>query len=118
MRKEDITALFDNLLSNAYEAAEKSTERYIILTVLREDEDAMLIKLANSCDTPPAKNADGKYTTTKDASLGHGVGLNSIMNCVDRYSGQISMVYNHEEKTFTTVIIMKKTRREEKKHRK
>ena len=113
MYKEDITSLFDNLLSNAYEAAKSSVERYIMLTVRNEDDNELLIKLVNSCGIPPIKNANGKYVTTKKDTVNHGFGLNSIENCVQRYGGHCSMVYSEEEKTFTTIIIMQKRRQTE-----
>lgn len=106
MHKGDITSLFDNLLSNAYEAALNSDEHYIRLAVIRENENTILIKLVNSCENEPVRNAEGRYVSSKKDKFSHGLGLRSIEKCVKKYNGQISMTYDKREKTFTSIIMM------------
>ena len=100
-----ITALFGNLLSNAVEAAEKSSEKMIELSVTKNVErNNILISLINSCDIAPTKDAHGKLTTHKDRSKGHGYGTKSIDRVVAKFDGRLEMRYDETTHEFHSII--------------
>lgn len=81
----DVTAIFANLLDNAFEACQECDEqdRFVRLSVLRHN-DFLLIYVKNSF-----KQVDeitkGIYKTTK---TGHqGIGLTNVKNVVEKYGG-------------------------------
>ena len=100
-----ITTLYGNLLSNALESAEASTERQIELSVIRNAiQSVIVISVINSCDNPPMPDGDGGFRTRKADRLLHGVGLRSIERIVSKYHGVATMYYDPENKQFHHVI--------------
>lgn len=85
MSEIDITAIFANLLDNAFEACEALSRenRYVKLIVMRYN-DFLIINISNRYErinTSP----EGTFLSTKD---GHqGIGMTSIRNTVEKYSG-------------------------------
>ncbi len=102
-----ITALFGNLVSNAVEAAEKSGEKRVEISVIKNQEQQnVLISAVNSCDTEPVKDADGNPKTVKGENAGHGYGTKSIARVVKRYNGKSSTYYDRELKEFHSIIVL------------
>ncbi len=100
-----ITTLYGNLLSNALESAEASTERQIELSVIRNAiQSVIVISVINSCDDPPTPDGDGGFHTRKTDRFLHGVGLRSISRIVAKYHGVATMYYDPENKQFHHVI--------------
>ena len=104
----DITAIFDNLLTNAEEAAKNTGEKYIKLSATQQGETGMLITIINSCDSAPDMDEDGNIKTKKEDKEHHGVGLKSVKQAVQRYHGVSRMYYNDEENRFHSVIHLTK----------
>lgn len=104
----DITAIFDNLLTNAEEAAKNTSEKYIKLSAMRQGETGMLITIINSCDSVPDMDEDGNIKTKKKDEEHHGVGLKSVKQAVQRYHGVSRMYYSNEENRFHSVIHLTK----------
>lgn len=104
----DITAIFDNLLTNAEEAAKNTSEKYIKLSATQQGETGMLITIINSCDSAPDMDEDGNIKTKKKDKEHHGVGLKSVKQAVQRYHGVSRMYYNDEENRFHSVIHLTK----------
>ncbi|MGI6281761.1 MAG: sensor histidine kinase [Oscillospiraceae bacterium] len=104
----DITAIFDNLLTNAEEAAKNTSEKYIKLSAMRQGETGMLITIINSCDSAPDMDEDGNIKTKKEDKEHHGVGLKSVRQAVQRYHGVSRMYYSNEENRFHSVIHLTK----------
>ncbi|MGI5958592.1 MAG: sensor histidine kinase [Massiliimalia sp.] len=105
----DITALFGNLLSNAFEAAAESEEKTIELRVQhRPEQKITMIVLQNSCDCAPEANQEGGYLSHKADKLNHGLGLKSIHRIVKKYHGSCDMHYDSHRKQFHTVIMLKR----------
>lgn len=104
----DITAIFDNLLTNAEEAAKNTSEKYIKLSATQQGETGMLITIINSCDSAPDIDEDGNIKTKKKDKEHHGVGLKSVKQAVQRYHGVSRMYYNDEENRFHSVIHLTK----------
>ena len=100
----DITAIFDNLLTNAEEAAKNTSEKYIKLSAMQQGEIGVLITIINSCDSAPDMDKYGNIKTRKKDKEHHGVGLKSIEQVLRRYNGASRMYYNDEENRFHSVI--------------
>ncbi len=100
-----VTTLYGNLLSNAAEAAEASTERQIELSVIRNAiQSVIVISVINSCDDPPTPDGNRGFHTRKTDRLLHGVGLRSIRRIVAKYHGVATMYYDPDNKQFHHVI--------------
>ena len=104
----DITAIFDNLLTNAEEAAKNTSEKYIKLSATQQGETGVLITVINSCNSAPDMDEDGNIKTKKEDKEHHGVGLKSVKQAVQRYHGVSRMYYNDEENRFHSVIHLTK----------
>ena len=100
----DITAIFDNLLTNAEEAAKNTSEKYIKVSATQQGETGVLITVINSCDSAPDMDEDGNIKTKKKDKEHHGVGLKSVKQAVQRYHGVSRMYYSNEENRFHSVI--------------
>lgn len=101
----DTSALFNNLLDNSVEAAEKSKERFIELQITNSINSYHKITLTNSCDTMPDIK-DGKLITIKKDKETHGFGTKSIQKIIDKYNGEIKWEYNKENNKFKVVILI------------
>ena len=104
----DITAIFDNLLTNAEEAAKNTSEKYIKLSATQQGETGVLITVINSCNSAPDMDEDGNIKTKKKDKEHHGVGLKSVKQAVQRYHGVSRMYYSNEENRFHSVIHLTK----------
>lgn len=102
----DLTALLDNLLENAFEAAKYSAEKQIELIIDNRNEKYILFNIINSSDTEP-KTIGNFYISTKRNKNLHGIGLKSISRIVKRYSGNLDCNYNNSKKIFETSIVLK-----------
>ena len=101
----DKTALFGNLLSNALEAAAKTTARWVELrTMFKSDPGIVVISISNSCETAPHTDEHGHYLTTKKDKRLHGLGLKSILRVIQKYEGNHMIKYLEEEEEFRFVI--------------
>lgn len=99
------TSLFGNLLSNAIEAAEISSDRFVEFSICRNDvQSIIVISVMNSCDNAPQLDGHGGYLTNKRMKDVHGVGLRSIERIVRKYRGVATMYYDAENKRFHHVI--------------
>lgn len=94
----DLTAILDNLLENAYEAAQKVKKGEINLQIDAFNENFLLIKIQNSCQIPP-KIKDGHIITSKKSD-GHGYGLKSVRRAAERYNGEIKFSYDKDHQLF------------------
>lgn len=100
----DLTAIFNNLLDNAVEAAKTSTRKYIVLNI-NNFGNITHIDLLNSCDEAPvAKNH--RLITNKRDRITHGYGYKSVSRTVKKYNGDIEWQYDKEKKEFSVSIII------------
>ena len=100
----DLSALFNNLLDNAVEAASQSAVKSIRLEITNSLNSYHKITLINSCDFEP-KSKDGKLITTKENKGAHGFGTKSISGIVKKYSGEMDWEYDRTNKLFKLIII-------------
>lgn len=108
MSAHDITAIFDNLLENAVEAAKESVNKFIDLSVSPQGENGLLITLVNSCDHAPITNTAKQIQSRKDDKTLHGVGLKSIARAAASYNGISEMYYDPIEKTYHYILQLQK----------
>lgn len=107
LSQSDLTALFGNLLENAVEAAEGAEEGFIELNVELKPEKLFQLTMVNSCAAPPKTDSAGRFVTGKEDRERHGLGLKSIRNVTEKYSGTIRQYYEEESRLFHTIILMK-----------
>lgn len=87
----DINVILGNLLDNAIEAAQGSRRKWMKL-VLRADRGVFLIHIANSCASPPKRKA-GRFLSTKENAVEHGIGLQNVKRMVEKQNGNIEFQY-------------------------
>ena len=108
VKENDLTALFCNLLDNAVESASKQDNSFIELSVIHKPQPNLtVITMENSCRKNPFNNLDRKLISTKSNSAGHGFGIKSMKRIVKKYSGDMEIYYDEEEKVFHTIITLK-----------
>ena len=107
LNQSDLTSLFGNLLENAVEAAEGVENGYIDLFVEPRPEQVFQLTMVNSCNVPPKTDSTGKFITAKQNREYHGLGLKSVRNVTEKYSGALRQYYEEESKLFHTIILMK-----------
>lgn len=103
MSSKDITAIFDNLLSNAFEAAIDSKDKFMDVSVVKKGGD-LFVKVLNSCGKAPVSDGKGRFISSKKDGRDHGVGLKSIDKVIRRYSGDLLVDYDDEQKIFTAIV--------------
>ena len=101
----DISSLFNNILDNAVESAEKSNDRFISLSISTSLNSYHKIMIINSCDSEP-ETKNGKLMTSKSDKSTHGLGTKSISKIVNKYDGELQWDYNDNEHTFKLTIII------------
>lgn len=96
----DLCILLGNLLDNAMEAAVRSMEKRVEISV-REEYNCLYIKISN---TFSAENSDVKAFTSKKEADGHGFGMRNIREIVGRYGGEL-ITYDEEGWFYVGVVI-------------
>ena len=103
MKEHEITALLDNLLENAVEAASLSKERFIDFSICTRNSSFVIIKISNSCDAKP-NFKNGLLVSSKGTTGIHGTGTKSIKRVVSNYNGNLNMRYDDSNHSFTVTI--------------
>lgn len=84
----DICTIFSNLLTNAFEAAEKNDDKIVRLHIKRLNSN-LLISIQNSvCKMPIIENNDIK---TSKSDTGHGYGLKNVKTSLTKYGGKLEL---------------------------
>lgn len=99
----DLSTLMNNLLDNAVEAAQNSTEKYIKINIFSKNKlyDGLVIK--NSCDVPP-KEESGELKTTKSNLKFHGIGTSSIKKIIKKYNSVYGWKYDNIKKFLKQIL--------------
>ncbi|MBO5462640.1 MAG: GHKL domain-containing protein [Clostridia bacterium] len=100
----DLTALLNNLLDNAVEAAELSSEKEILVKLFTKNNSMQVIKIVNSCNTEPNAKNNNLLTIKTDKNL-HGLGLKSVKKIVNKYNGSFEWKYKKDDNLFEICII-------------
>ena len=85
----DLCTIFSNLLSNAYEAAIKTEEKYISMECRFNDKN-IIIAVKNSYDAAGQTEGMGWKTSKEDTDY-HGYGLENIRDSVKKYNGVVDI---------------------------
>lgn len=111
----DIGIVLSNALDNAIEACrtlrEKCSEEKLFISVrsLRK-KNMLLLEVENSFGGVLRLGEDGFPQTTKPDGASHGIGLRSIRNCAEKYSGGVD--FTAENGRFVLSVMMKFNRKE------
>lgn len=100
----DMTIILGNLLDNAMEALErvKSDQRYLKIWI-KYNKGRLIIKVINPFEGSVKKEGED-LLTTKIEQVGHGIGLKSIKEVVQKYDGEIKITY--EDHIFAVMLLM------------
>ena len=104
MNQPDITALLDNLLENAVEAAENTENGFIDFSVFVRKNKYLSIQLTNSVKNIVAVK-NNRIASSKKTDAIHGTGLKSIQKVVKKYDGEINMRFNEDDMTFSSNVV-------------
>lgn len=104
MEDVDLANVMNNLLDNAVEAAEKSSNKRIVVSVYSKNNTMQIIKITNSSDTAP-KVSDHRLLTSKKNKALHGLGLTSVKNTLKKYDAILDWKYDETNKLFETTIV-------------
>lgn len=99
----DLSALLNNLLDNAVEAAQGSEQRQIHFKAAKHTAYYDKITIINSCAVAPKEGKRGLITAKPDKAL-HGIGLKSVRKIVKKYNGVYQWQYDAAQKCFTTTV--------------
>lgn len=103
MQDEDIVIILSNLLNNAIEACTMSDDKIIKLKFVRENNN-IIISIMNTMRQIPIVE-DGKFKTTKkEESAEHGVGIQNIVQVIEKYHGNYVIDYDENEFRFKILI--------------
>lgn len=97
----NINVILGNLLDNAIEAAVKSKEKNISLSVIM-NKGILRIRIENSYNGKVNKSV-GKFMTTKSDKEKHGLGIQTIREIVKQYNGDIDFCVRD---TFRVIVIL------------
>ncbi len=100
----DISTIINNLLDNAVEAAGKSKEKTISVSIFRK-QSYEIIKIQNSCDIKPLSKGNIPLTTKKEKSL-HGYGMPSVIKTVNKYDGVFTWEYLENKNIFDVTVML------------
>lgn len=105
----DMTALFNNLLENASEAAKQLTNSFVELSVTAHSSNEIIISMINSCQKNPFDNKGHRLISSKKDKLRHGYGMTSIQQIIKKFNGNSQIYFDKNDSTFHTIIILKKS---------
>lgn len=103
LSEADLSAIINNLMDNAVEAAMQSKDRVIDFSLMRVNGFDVL-KISNSCDREPLCS-DNVLITTKHSKNMHGLGTKIIKKYVDKNDACYEWSYDEEKRRFNTSVI-------------
>jgi sensor histidine kinase regulating citrate/malate metabolism len=101
----NLTRILNNMLVNAFFAAQKAEERSYVNLIIWEDK-GLNIKIKNNGENIPDKIQDKIFKpgfTTK-GEKGDGMGLYIVKKLISMYKGKINLVKSNEETIFIIVF--------------
>lgn len=91
----DVMTVVGNLLDNAYEALLKAQQKRLSLSI-NAIEDNLKIFISNTYNNIIERN-DDVFITTKSDKSEHGIGLKSVVSCIEKNNGDIDIEYTEDE---------------------
>lgn len=105
LTEDEVTAVFCNLLDNAFESARQMTNGYIDIRMETREVPALtILTMVNSCLTPPVSSHSGFFISSKKDASAHGLGMRSIARITQKYGGDLQSSYNDKDQSFHTII--------------
>ncbi len=98
----DICTLFSNLITNAFEAAEKSKDKKVHMEI-RMVNDEYYIKIVNSY-FKKSLDKNSFFETEKGDKENHGIGIGNIKRIIKKYDGILD--YEIEAEEITTKVLL------------
>ena len=93
IRDDDLVVLLSNLLNNAIEACEQSSDK-IIKMKFEIEGNQIILSVKNSIVGLPTQ-VDGKIVTSKtDHPEEHGIGLKNVEEVVEKYDGAYALKFD------------------------
>lgn len=100
---EDIVVILSNLLNNAFEACETCEEKIIRLKFIQE-ENQIIIAVANTFKTVPIRDGDTFQTSKVENKEIHGIGIENIKDAVEKYQGMYAITCEDNYFKFSILI--------------
>lgn len=97
----DLCTVFSNLLTNAFEAAEKIKPHSVHVSV-KILESSLFLTITNSAASAPVVHR-GEYQSTKEGK-NHGFGIRNVIRCVEKNGGHFETFF--ENGLFTAEVIL------------
>ena len=101
---EDIVVILSNLLSNAIDACEKYSGKKVIKLKFIKEGDDIIISVKNTYNGE-LEIRDGEIQTSKlYDSDEHGIGINNIIDVIEKYQGSYTIQNDKEEFYFSIML--------------
>ena len=100
----ELSIMLNNILDNAVEAAEKSSEKRIEFSLRHVQNNMDLLSVINSFDNPPRHN-DRQLLTSKSDADKHGFGTKIIKKHVKSNNGRYEWKYDEQSKEFHLTVM-------------
>lgn len=100
----DLCIIIGNLLDNAIEAVRMTSEKKKVEVLIKYEHRKLYINIVNPYSNPVVKGKSGKYITQKKDKENHGIGLDSVRNCVEKNQG--ILLIDSSDNLFKVTIIM------------
>ena len=105
LNDSELTALLDNLLSNAFNSSVTAQNKIVELEIKIQNQHFIVISVTNTCGEKPIKK-NNKYVSKNKNGL-HGIGLKSVENIVKKHNGRLSLVFNEENMQFKANVVIR-----------
>lgn len=100
----ELSIMLNNILDNAVEAAENSSEKRIEFSLRHVQNNMDLLSVINSCDNPLRHN-DRQLLTSKSDADKHGFGTKIIKKHVKSNNGRYEWKYDEQSKEFHLTVM-------------
>lgn len=90
----DLCTILSNLLSNAIRAEREAGKKEITLEI-RNTEEELYMEVQNDY-VNELKRSGQRFLSTKAGRGNHGIGLQNVRECVDKYHGILSITTDHQ----------------------
>lgn len=101
----DLTALLDNLLENAYEAAKLAEDKFVDIRIDKFNDFCIVILVKNSFLETPKQIGD-HFVSSKKNTRNHGIGIKSIRRIAKKYNGETDFSIDNDKKIFTAKVAL------------
>lgn len=104
----DLSTILNNVMDNAIESAQQSGRKKITVDIFSKGAYEV-IKIKNSCDSPPNTHNKNLITKKKDKQY-HGLGIKSVQRVLKKYNGNYDWDYDENQNIFITTIAIPKNK--------